>query len=235
MVMNINKETPVKEKYRLGDAARGNPGPIAAMALHVGSIGDLYVRMTMEFKRMLDWKALRRIALDHRIDHSPIANELVVHFRMGDRHIDSSNLDQFTASVLKAAEGKSFVTVVAGIHHHLPFHEGDGTKELSQLLKALQEKEIPVTVRSSQNPDDDFAYMIRANHLHTSVGSFSLIAALCCEGVVTFTGEGMQKAFNLYKNQAPLVFKETYSEIEEAVKAIWRRSYNPSAPHHAQL
>ena len=175
-------------KYRLGDAIllRNSAIGTARGVLHPtfkGTIGYEYVSMN---DTAGDIECMNRLIDKHIELHNyklPEDDEVVVHLRIGDngppnrrrnKLVKDGEFDRLVKLIKETARGFSDRIVVVTAVHSV---EGAGDSEYG-IVKRLC-SEIPVTIKSSPNIDEDFCYLARAKRLVVTKGNFSDLAGRC--------------------------------------------------------
>ena len=196
--------------YRLAYYAASCKDVELAASEYPDTIAGKYAQYILDNKIVFDWAKLREIALEVETD---TPDGLVVHFRMGDRHLMKHELLDFINSILKTEIMN--VTIMSHKHLHWELMDGDGQKELDIVTKMLESKGRTVTLRD-ESPDEDFAFMIRATDLHTSIGIFGILAALCCDGNVYHSIGYTERLYDMY-NEGTKTFVESPTELVTAM------------------
>lgn len=200
MIKEVNA-VDVEYKYRLGDIAKHGNRACDAMVNHPDSIGAKYLNHMLETKTAFDWDKLRELAQGHSAEKT---DGMAAHFRMGDRHIHI--IHDYVQNILDT--GIKDVTIVCALHRHIKEINGDGTAELNAVISRLRDNGVNVDIRSSENPDDDFSFLVNSAHMHTSIGAFSMVAALCATGNVTHGAKTTKQACDMYKSFGKIAIEQ---------------------------
>jgi len=212
------------EKYRLGDAVLLHGAALAEAARFPGSVAEQYAALCAQSGLCLHYEWVRHLALQ-RAEYGgwqgPGQDEVVVHLRTGDRPLNATRMLGVIANARRAGRCAK-VTLVSAMHFHA---EPEPARvrlcrdmvELSALAlsKALG---VGVGVRSSEDPDEDFAYLLRARRLVCTTGWFSLLAALCTTGAVHAPARFMELA-RTYSAAGPLRMDGGFGERLAALRA----------------
>lgn len=206
-------------RYRLGDIVLKNNNAISDLKMYPNykdTIGYAYLMNTVEHG-FQNWSILGKIVDEYILDHNiklPNDDELVVHLRLGDRGLNSHNgYLKNTLSKLKTIINTSnvkYVTIVTALHFHDEYSDDDvdvNMNTLKQITTALKDMNVAVNIRSSDNPDIDFTYMVKAKHLFITIGNFSLLI-------------GILNSNNIYANSSKILKRVISLKMCDAIPFI---------------
>lgn len=156
---------------------------------------DTMMYKYLKEKKELDYKLLRRI-IEELPYEKPSNNELVIHVRSGDvihkSRITHLNYFNLISSVIKKHKIQK-ITVVTAMHYgdykerELWLYTNESylkNKEiLTKFFKKLNNLKIPISLKSSNNIDDDFAYLVNAKFLVVDNGGYTELAKKLCKNV----------------------------------------------------
>ena len=185
-----------KFRYRLGDLViHGNRAgnQILKTPDYRDTIGYRYVVKVVELGRALNRLELDRLVEEHlkKNQHykTPKHDELVVHLRLGDRDtmLLQENIDKLVTKSLEvmSKEGLHSVTIVTAVHFaYWSKPEDIGDKPLQskgairRIVERFEESGVQCGIRSAEDVDEDFCYLIKAKNLIITSGNFSILAGI---------------------------------------------------------
>jgi hypothetical protein len=183
---------PVKwwESYALKGAVFATHRPLSLVSLYRAWVNESPSTRVPTTPHMCELRYFLQLG-ESTSDEKPAPDELVVHFRGGDKTAD---WDHFLSALTGALQASSAnrVAVLASSHHST-----DSDSDLKEqallhhqvglVLEWLAIRKVKAIHRSpKQGADADLRYMARAQHLLVSVGGFSALAAYLCEGDIYY-------------------------------------------------
>lgn len=199
-------------QYRIGDAVLygGNRWSCDARKRVIGSpdkfsqtIAYQYLKKVGQNPDRVDVKILREVVkryIDLHNIEPPKSDEVVVHLRLGDAKATLISVAVITETLMRCTKfwgiPPSQITLVSAFHigrsilvqNNRLLHE-ESHREQTQLANDLQQAlcsffDVPCYIRSSREPDLDFAYLASAKYLMLGSGGFSLAASLASDASV---------------------------------------------------
>lgn len=244
--MNIQIFDKAEFRYRLGDLVLvGND------ALHKvlnpespfhDTIGYDYATITLNRNKFLDFKLLKSLIKAHTQKHRypvPPADELVIHYRAGDRRrVNNSEIETLLSYIKSACEKSRLykAQIVTAFHYENKLDENqvdelckENHRNLAQLVSKIEGMGITVSIKSSGRIDEDFCFLSNAKHLLPTKGGYSVLAGVCNPHRVYLTFPVTTSAIRHYSKKKPISLKMS-DLLALLKKSFENRKHNPVLP-----
>lgn len=175
------------DSYRMGDAIiiQNNAKP-TILKKYKGTIAYQYLinKCPKSGTKNVNVDRLNKIVDEHIKEKKyqiPNDDDLVLHLRLGDRKLVHSvdELNELITYIEDIVAFKKLIIVTA--FHMVSASKDDDSKYgiLNELLSYCESNNINVNIRSSNNPDEDFCFLVKAKSLICTKGGYSILAYLC--------------------------------------------------------